>query len=87
MSAQRPTPDAGARGETQVRGRRDLARTGAVAVLVVLATLFAVLNLSQVEVDWIIGSGHAPLIIVIVISLLVGVLLSYAAQRRSRRDR
>ncbi len=58
--------------------------------MVVLAGMFiafALLNLNQVRVDWIVGSGHAPLIIVIVISLLVGIVLTYFAERLSRRRR
>ncbi len=56
-------------------------------LLAVLITLFAVLNLKQVKVDWIFGSGHAPLIIVIVISLLVGIVLTYFAERLVRKRR
>jgi len=56
-------------------------------VLASLITLFAVLNVKQVKVDWIVGSGHAPLIIVIVISLVVGVALGHFAERRSRKRR
>jgi uncharacterized integral membrane protein len=52
-----------------------------------LAIAFAVLNLNQVKVDWIVGSGHAPLIIVIVISLLVGVVFTHFAERIGRRRR
>jgi uncharacterized integral membrane protein len=63
------------------RSKGELARTGAMVVLTILITLFAVLNLNSVKVNWIFGSGHAPLIIVIVISLLVGVVLTYAAER------
>ena len=33
------------------------------------------------------GSGHAPLIIVIVICLLVGIVLTYFAERRGKRKR
>ena len=69
------------------RSRSETARTGALVVLAVLATLFAVLNLDEVKVDWIFGSGRAPLIIVIVISLLAGILLSYFADRLSRKRR
>lgn len=69
------------------RSRGEVARTSAMVVLAVLITLFAVLNLKQVKVDWIFGSGHAPLIIVIVISLLVGIVLTYFAERRSRKRR
>lgn len=69
------------------RNRKDLARQGGIAVLAVLITLFAVLNTEKVEVDWVIGSGHAPLIIVIVISVLVGIVIAYLAERRSRKRR
>ena len=60
-------------------------RTGGLVVLAVVMTLFAVLNLEKVEVNWIIGSGKAPLIIVIVVSLLVGVIFTHFAERRARR--
>jgi uncharacterized integral membrane protein len=69
------------------RSRGEMARTGGLLVLAVLATLFAVLNLRQVKVDWIFGSGHAPLIIVIVISLLAGIVLSYLVERLAHRRR
>lgn len=74
-------------GRVSRRSRGELARTGGLVVLAVLITLFAVLNLKQVRVDWIFGSGHAPLIIVIVISLLVGVLLAYFGERAGRKRR
>jgi uncharacterized integral membrane protein len=69
------------------RSRRETSRTAALLLLAVLATVFAFLNLNQVEVDWIIGSGKAPLIIVIVVSLLAGIVLSYFSQRITRRRR
>lgn len=50
-----------------------------------LITLFAVLNLKSVEVNWIFSSSSVPLIIVIVISLLVGVVLTHIAERRGRK--
>jgi len=52
-----------------------------------LAIAFAVVNLNQVKVDWIVGSGHAPLIIVIVISLLVGVVFTHLVERVGRKRR
>ena len=64
-----------------------MARTGAMVVLAVLITLFAVTNVDEVKVHWIFGSGRAPLIIVIVISLLVGVVLTYFAERRTAKRR
>jgi uncharacterized integral membrane protein len=69
------------------RNRRDLARTGVLVVLAVLMTLFAVLNLKQVEVNWIFGKSSTPLIIVIVVSLLVGIVLTHFAEMRYRRKR
>jgi hypothetical protein len=53
------------------RSTRERSRTVAMAGLLILATVFA--------------SGRAPLIIVIVISLIAGVLITYAAERRSGR--
>ncbi len=70
---------------TKRRSRGELARSGGLVVLAVLITLFAVLNLKDVKVDWIFGSGHAPLIIVIVVSLLVGILITYFAERVVRK--
>jgi uncharacterized integral membrane protein len=69
------------------RDRRELARGGAMVALACVFIAFALLNLDQVKVDWIVGSGHAPLIIVIVISLLIGIVLTYFAERLSRRRR
>jgi uncharacterized integral membrane protein len=82
MSASTPTT-----ASKTKRSRRELARTGGLVTLAVLLTLFAVLNLEDVKVDWIFGSGHAPLIVVIVLSALVGVVLTHFAERRSAKRR
>lgn len=81
-SAEKPAarPEPGER-----RSRSELARTGGMVVLAVLMTLFAVFNLDEVKVSWVFGSGHAPLIIVIVASVIVGIVLSYLAERLNRR--
>ena len=71
----------------QRRSRREMVRTGGFVLLAVLMTLFAVLNVKDVKVNWIVGSGEAPLIIVIVVSLLVGALLTHFAERRSAKKR
>jgi uncharacterized integral membrane protein len=65
----------------------ETARSGLLVVLAILITLFAVFNLDEVKVDWIFGSGRAPLIIVIVVSLLCGIVLTYFADRLYRRRR
>lgn len=77
-------PGQGATSKAKGRSRKELARTGLWVVLAVLITLFAVLNLEEVKVNWIFGSSRAPLIIVVVISLLVGIVLTYFADRRKR---
>jgi uncharacterized integral membrane protein len=69
------------------KSTRERARSTGIVLLAVLITLFAVLNLDEVKVHWIIGSGHAPLIIVIVISVLFGIVLTYFADRLARRRR
>jgi uncharacterized integral membrane protein len=76
--------------QTQKRerpSRREMVRTGGLVVLAVFMTLFAVLNLDKVEVNWVFGSGKAPLIIVIVISVLLGVVFTHFAERRYSRRR
>jgi uncharacterized integral membrane protein len=68
------------------RSRRELARTAGFVILAVLITLFAVLNTESVKVNWIFGSGKAPLIVVILISVLFGIVLTYLVDRiKSRR--
>jgi uncharacterized integral membrane protein len=69
------------------RSQRELARTASLVVLAILITLFAVFNLKEVNVSYVFGSGKAPLIIVIVISLLVGIVLGYFADRIPRKKR
>jgi uncharacterized integral membrane protein len=66
------------------RRNRELARPLALVLLTVLIIVFAVVNLGQVKVDWIFGSGHAPLIIVIVISLVIGAVITHFTDRLSR---
>jgi uncharacterized integral membrane protein len=69
------------------RSRREVVRTTGFVVLAVLITLFAVLNTDKVKVHWIFGTSEWPLIIVIVISLLVGIVLTYLVDRRTSKRR
>ncbi|HWX44185.1 MAG TPA: lipopolysaccharide assembly protein LapA domain-containing protein [Solirubrobacteraceae bacterium] len=82
MSASTQTP-----APKSKRSNRETARTAGLVLLAVLATLFAVLNVESVEVNWIFGSGQAPLIVVIVLSVLVGVVFTHFAERRSAKRR
>ena len=47
-----------------------------------LVAVFAVLNLDEVEVNWILGTWSTPLIIVIAVSMVVGAGLGYFVGRR-----
>lgn len=69
------------------RSRREQARTAGLILLAVLITLFAVLNLEEVQVNWILGTGEVPLIIVIVVSVLFGIVLTYLIDRRASSKR
>jgi uncharacterized integral membrane protein len=84
VPAQTPEPP---KPKVDKRKRREMARTGSLVVLVILITLFAVFNVKEVKVSYVFGSGKAPLIIVIVISLLVGIVLTHFAERRVGRRR
>jgi|HubBroStandDraft_6_1064221.scaffolds.fasta_scaffold459734_2 uncharacterized integral membrane protein len=80
-----PSKTSSGKSATPKRSRSEVARTTLWVVLAVLITLFAVFNVDSVKVHWIFGSSEVPLIIVIVISLLVGVVLTYIADRRARK--
>ena len=69
------------------RSQREMARTAALVVLAILITLFAVFNLKEVKVSYVFGSGKAPLIVVIVVSVLFGIVLTYLAERLQRKKR
>jgi uncharacterized integral membrane protein len=86
MSAPEPVT-ASTKKKADRRTKRERTRTAAFVVLAILITLFAVLNVKDVKVNWIVGSGEAPLIIVIVVSLVVGALLTHFAERRNAKKR
>ena len=54
------------------------------AILGGLAVLFAVLNLDEVRVHWIVGTWFTPLIVVILLSLAIGWILGWLTMRRHR---
>ena len=57
-------------------------RQVAVLVLAGVGGVFAVLNLDEVEVNWILGTWSTPLIVVIALSMVVGAALALLATRR-----
>jgi len=73
--------------ERSPRTRRERARTFAIGALVIAITLFAAKNTAETKIDWVVGSGRAPVIIVIVVSVLIGAVISYFADRRASKRR
>jgi uncharacterized integral membrane protein len=67
---------------TPKRSRRESARMILLASLSAIAAIFAVLNLDQVEVNWIIGTWKTPLIVVVALSIVIGALLGLLVARR-----
>jgi uncharacterized integral membrane protein len=79
---ERPVP-AGDRSPS----RRQRARTVAALGLGALGVLFAVLNLDEVDVNWVLGTWSTPLILVIAISFLLGAGTGLlVGRRRAARD-
>jgi uncharacterized integral membrane protein len=54
----------------------------AVAGLAALGAVFAVLNIDEVDVNWIFGTWQTPLIVVIALSMLIGAGLGILVSRR-----
>jgi len=81
-------PQAEPLGRPSAKSRRE--RTSQIVTFGLggLVALFAVLNLDEVDVNWIVGTGQTPLIVVIAASLLLGSGLGYLlARRRARGSR
>jgi uncharacterized integral membrane protein len=60
-------------------------RVAVAAVVGGIAAVFAVINLDDVEVNWLVGSWQTPLILVIVLSMLLGAGLDRLLVRRARK--
>jgi uncharacterized integral membrane protein len=54
-------------------------------VIGAIVAVFAVLNLDEVEVNWVFGTAQTPLIIVIAVSFLLGVATGWIASAGRRR--
>lgn len=71
-------PPAGSRGAQ--------ARLIAAGIAIALIVVFAILNLGKVKVDWIVGSSHTSLTIVIAVSFLLGALTGGLLIRRRMKS-
>lgn len=83
---QSPGSSAGTRtpGRTPAE-RRQRARVISAAVLGAVITAFALLNLDDVKVHWLVASGQTPLIVVIAFAFLLGVLVDRLVIRARRK--
>jgi uncharacterized integral membrane protein len=66
----------------QPQPTRSTFRTWLGYFLIAFAVLFAVLNLDQVQVDWVIGTWETPLLVVILVSFALGGSVGWIAARR-----
>jgi uncharacterized integral membrane protein len=72
-----------ARGEVEAApSKRDRGRQIAMIAFGGLAVLFALLNLDEVKVNWLLGTWQTPLIIVIAVAFLLGALAGWLGARR-----
>ncbi len=79
------TPETAERASLAAKQRRR--REVAAALVGALLAAFALLNLGDVKVDWLITSAQTPLIVVIALSVLLGVVLDRLLIRRKKRRR
>jgi uncharacterized integral membrane protein len=68
--------------EAKPPARREQARTVVAVGLGALGALFAVLNLDDVDVNWVFGTWSTPLIVVIAIAFLLGAGVGFLISRR-----
>ena len=81
MSAMGDTPPAHDKASPPA-SRRERLRTGLAFVLGAFTVLFAVFNLDEVEVSWVVGTWQTPLIVVILVCVLLGAALGWILARR-----
>jgi len=74
-----PPPEGPSRRETVT------AKTVAAVAVAILLIAFGLSNRDDVPVDWLVGTTHTPLIVVVVVSAVLGAILGAAAVRKSSR--
>jgi uncharacterized integral membrane protein len=65
--------------------RRERARLISAAVLAAVVTAFALLNLGDVKVHWLLATGQTPLIVVIGLAFVLGMLVDRLVIRVRRK--
>lgn len=73
-------------GRTSSMSKREQVRMALAGAAVVLAIVFALVNLDKVKVNWIVTTSQTPLIVVIAVSFVLGSLAGALVWRaRARR--
>jgi uncharacterized integral membrane protein len=67
--------------------RRERARLAAAGLVGAVITAFALLNLGDVKVHWLVATGKTPLIVVIAFAFVLGILVDRLAIRARRKRR
>ena len=67
--------------------RRHRQRLIAAALIGGVVAVFALINLNDVKVHWLIATGKTPLIVVVVLAFLLGILADRLLLARARRKR
>jgi uncharacterized integral membrane protein len=80
-----PNPVPSQQDEHAPAPRRERARLIAGLILAGVGLVFALVNLRNVKVDWVVGSAHSPLILVIAVSILIGAGIDRIAVSRARK--
>jgi uncharacterized integral membrane protein len=80
-------PATGDQRSVETTDRRQGARIIAAGILGALVLAFALANLGDVKVHWLITTGETPLILVIAVAFLIGVVADRLLVVRGRRRR
>ncbi len=67
--------------------RRRQQRVIAAVLIGALVALFAVINLNDVKVHWLVATNQTPLIVVIVLAFLLGILADRLLLARAKKKR
>jgi uncharacterized integral membrane protein len=79
-----PTDPAGPAAPKRPRTPEEKRRI-AIGVLVGIVTVFALFNLNEVKVSWVVTSWKTPLVVVIVVSAGLGALAGVLVDRKKHR--
>jgi uncharacterized integral membrane protein len=73
---------------TKAVDHRQRGRLTAAAIIGAVVAAFAIVNLDNVKIHWIVTTGHVPLILIVALAFLLGMavdrLLVVRAKRRSK---